>query len=104
MNKCSFYGRLTKDPELRYLADGTAKTYFNIAVSEKVKDKEYTQFIDFVAFGRKAEIIAEFFQKGTRILVEDAKYKSYFIEKDGEKKYYHSFDVKQFSFVEKKGE
>jgi single-strand DNA-binding protein len=38
VNKVILVGRLTKDPECKYLPDGKAVTSFSIATAEKWKD------------------------------------------------------------------
>jgi single-strand DNA-binding protein len=68
-------GNLTRDPEVRYAASGTAIAQFTIAVNRKWKtetgeQKEEVSFIDCVAFGRTAENIAQYFHKGEAILVQ----------------------------------
>lgn len=104
MNKFQCMGRLVSDPEMRISEKGREIVYFTVAVSEKYKDSEKTDFIDFVAFGPKAEVIANHFKKGQRMLIVDSKYNSYTKEVDGARQYRHNFIVNDFEFVEKKGE
>lgn len=64
-------GNMTRDCELRYLANGTAVGGFGIAINEKwtAKDgekKEKTTFLDCKAWGKTAENIAQYFKKGSR--------------------------------------
>lgn len=67
MNSCNFSGRLTKDPELRIKQDGGKYTYFCLAVDAgKNKDGEkQTDFIDFVAYEKRAEFLLNYCIKGT---------------------------------------
>lgn len=63
-------GNVTADPELRYNPDGLGIVEFNIAVNLKDKDgNESTEFHRCVAFGKKAENIAETAKKGVRVIV-----------------------------------
>ncbi len=66
MNITALSGRLTKDPEERYFADGTAVSKFRIAV-EAESSKQSADFFDCEAFGRTAEFINQYFRKGSRI-------------------------------------
>lgn len=92
LNLCQFIGRLGKDPVPRYSQSGTATVQISIAVGENWKDKatgekkERTTWVPVVAFGRLAEIIAEFAGKGSRIYVA-GKFSVRQWEKDGQKQY-----------------
>lgn len=74
-NKVILAGNLTRDPELRYTPKGTAVCELSIAVSRKFKtesgeQREEVCFAGCVAFGRQAETIAQYLQKGRPLLVE----------------------------------
>lgn len=72
INKVILEGRLTRDPETRYSANGTAVTRFNIAVDRRyVKKGEQRQadFISIVAFQSNAELVSKWFVKGQGIAV-----------------------------------
>ena len=74
-NKVIIAGNLTRDPELRYLPKGTAVAQFTLAVNrtwktESGEAKEEVNFIDVEAFGRQAEVIAQYMRKGRPLLVE----------------------------------
>lgn len=74
-NKTIILGNLTRDPELRYLPKGTAVCKFGVAVNRKWKSesgeqKEEVTFIDIEAFGRQAEVVAQYFKKGAMIFVD----------------------------------
>ncbi len=76
LNKVFLIGRLTRDPEIRFLPSGTQITLFTLAVNRayKTKDssewKEETYFFDIEAFGFLAERLGKQLSKGTQILVE----------------------------------
>lgn len=68
MNITAQSGRLVRDPELRYMKDDKPVCSFCIAVDRPgVKDK--ADFIDCVAYDKKAEFVAKYFRKGSRIEV-----------------------------------
>jgi single-strand DNA-binding protein len=74
-NKVILAGNLTRDPEMRYTPKGTAVAAFTLAVNRKWKTetgdlKEEVSFIDVDAFGRQAEVVAQYLKKGNPFLVE----------------------------------
>ncbi len=74
-NRVILVGNLTRDPELRYLASGTAVTDIGLAVSEKRKNAngeliEETTFVDITLWGRTAEVVSEYLSKGSPALIE----------------------------------
>ncbi|RMA97557.1 single-stranded DNA-binding protein [Hydrogenothermus marinus] len=74
LNKVFLIGRLTRDPEIRFLPSGSQVTAFSIAVNRnyKVNDqwKEETSFFDIETFGALAERIGKQLSKGTQVLIE----------------------------------
>ncbi|HNV20231.1 MAG TPA: single-stranded DNA-binding protein [Candidatus Hydrogenedentes bacterium] len=75
LNKVFLAGRLTRDPELRYLSSGTPLCRMGLAVSRNYKTKEgerreETLFVDVVAWRGTAEYCGENLKKGRPILVE----------------------------------
>jgi len=74
-NKVILAGNLTRDPELRYTPKGTAICKFGLAISrnwtnEAGEKKEEVTFVDIDAFGRQAEVVAQYMKKGRPFLVE----------------------------------
>ena len=74
MNLVIIKGNLTRDPELRYLPNGTAICSFGLAVNRTWKDangekKEEVSFFDVDAWSGRAETVAQWFKKGKPILV-----------------------------------
>ncbi len=74
-NKVILAGNLTRDPELRYTPKGTAIAKFGIAINRKWtgedgQKREEVTFVDVDAFGKQAELIGQYFRKGSPILVE----------------------------------
>ena len=68
MNVTIIMGRTTADVELQKSKDGKEYARFTLAVQRKL-DKEKTDFLDCVAFGKIAEIISKYVKKGNRIIV-----------------------------------
>jgi len=68
-NRCEFIGRLGKDPESRYTADGNAICNFSIAVGYKTATKETTEWVRITAFGKLAGICADYLKKGSQVFI-----------------------------------
>lgn len=109
MNNVSLMGRLTRDVDLRMTTSNLAVGRFNVAVDRKLsKDKRQeaeknnqptADFIGCIAFGKTAENIATYFNKGQRIAVSGhIQTGSY--EKDGQRVYTTDVVVDSFDFIE----
>lgn len=74
-NKVILLGNLTRDPELRYTPKGTAVARLGLAVNRSYKTdtgetKEEVTFLDIDAWGKQAELIAQYLRKGNPLFVE----------------------------------
>lgn len=66
-------GNLGKDPEMRYLPDGTPVTNFSMAVNRKKKEEqEVTHWFRITVWGKLAEPCNEFLHKSSKVLVAGA--------------------------------
>lgn len=75
LNKWHGIGRIGKDIELRYLANGNPVTTISLACGDDYKDKqgnkvERTEWIRVTFFGKIAEILGQYCAKGSKIYVE----------------------------------
>lgn len=74
LNRFQGIGRLGKDPELRYLGNGTPVCNFSLACETSYKSgdewKKQTFWGDVVFFGARAESIAKYISKGSLVYVE----------------------------------
>ncbi|HJP19529.1 MAG TPA: single-stranded DNA-binding protein [Nitrospinota bacterium] len=74
VNKVFLLGNLTRDPELRYTANGSAVAGFGIAVNRKFKQdnewKDEVCFIDITVWGKQAENCSEYLHKGSSAHIE----------------------------------
>lgn len=102
MNNVSLAGRMTRDCELKYTQDGKAIGIFTIAINKRYK-KDEANFINCVAFGKAAELIAEYVKKGHLLGVTGSIETSSW-EKDGQKHYKTEVAVDQITFLQSKGE
>ena len=68
LNKAILNGRLTKAPELKQTNSGKSVCGFTIAV-DRNRDREKTDFIPIVAWGKTAEFVNQWFGKGDLITI-----------------------------------
>jgi single-strand DNA-binding protein len=95
-------GNLVRDPELRYTPSGTAICEFTIANNETwVTDgekKEKVNFVNCTMWGKRGEVINEYFSKGKDILVQGKLDFQQWETKEGEKRNQLKIKVEQFFF------
>ena len=100
MNKFIASGNLVREPELTYSKTGTAIFRNALAVNDEYK-KDKTHFFNFTAFGKTAETMATYLQKGSKILV-DASLNQNTYEKDGHNRTSIELNINRFEFLESK--
>jgi single-strand DNA-binding protein len=103
LNRCEFIGNLGRDPETSYSQAGLAITKFSIAVPEKWKDEERTEWVRITAFGKLAEICEKYLQKGKQIYVA-GRMKTSSWEKDGITRYSTDIIADQMQMLGSKSE
>ena len=91
-NKVQLIGNLGADPELKTLESGKTVVNFSMATNEKFKNQEGevvtdTQWHYVVAWGKTAEIIAQYVKKGQEIAVEGKLTHRSYEGGQGEKRY-----------------
>ena len=105
MNECLFYGRISKDIELRYTANQMAVARFSIAVNRQYQNQDKkADFLNMTAFSKTAENIERFFRKGSRIVVQCHAQQEEYTNREGTKVSTVGFIVDSFSFVDTKAE
>lgn len=75
LNKAQLIGHLGRDPDLRYIPEGTAVANLAVATNENWRDKsgakqERTEWHRVVLFGKVAEIAGEHLHKGSLVYLE----------------------------------
>ena len=75
LNQVRLAGNLTRDVELRNTQSGKAIAKFGLALNDSWKGsdgqkREKTTFVDCTAWGRIAEVIAQYHKKGSHIYIE----------------------------------
>jgi single-strand DNA-binding protein len=104
-NKVIQLGRLTRKPELRYTPSQTAVVDFGIANSRTRKDAQGNDcsdptFIDCTMFGKRAEVISKYFDKGDPIFIEGRLSYEKWTAQDGTKRSKLKVMVENFEFVQ----
>ena len=108
-NKVIVAGNLTRDPELRYTPKGTAVVKIGLAINRTWKDesgasKEEVTFVDVDAFGRQAEVLAQYMRKGRPLLVEGRlKLDTWEDKTTHQKQSKLKVVLESFSFIDSKG-
>jgi single-strand DNA-binding protein len=87
-NKITIVGYLGRDPELRYTPQGTAVCNMSIATTEKRRDasgetEEHTIWFRVTAWGRQAELAAEYLAKGRQVYVEGRLRREEYTDREG---------------------
>lgn len=105
LNRVVLVGRLTKDPDLRYTANGTAVANFTIAVnrpfSNQQGDRE-ADFINCVIWRKPAESLANYMSKGSLIGVDGRMQTRSYDGQDGKRVYVTEVVADTVQFLESK--
>jgi len=92
VNKVILVGNLGRDAELRYTPGGAAVATLNLATTETWNDKEgqkqeKTEWHRVILWGKQAETLNQYLQKGKQIYVEGRLQTRQWDDKDGNKRY-----------------
>ncbi|MEL7597330.1 MAG: single-stranded DNA-binding protein [Clostridiaceae bacterium] len=106
MNRVVLIGRLTKDPELKFIpGKGTAVATGTIAINRRFsKENNEADFIPIVAWNKTAEILATYTKKGSLISVVGRIQTRSYEAKDGGRRYITEVVADEVEFLEKKGQ
>ena len=109
MNICTLIGRLTRDPELKFLQSGMANGRFTLAVDRdlskekkqeaEAKGQPTADFINIVAWGKTAENCANYLTKGRFVAVQ-GRIQTGGYEKDGKRVYTTEVVAQNVQFLE----
>lgn len=91
INRVNISGNLTRDPELRATAGGTQVLSFGVAVNDRRRNpqnsewEDYPNFVDCTMFGTRAEAVSRYLSKGSKVAIEGKlRYSSW--ERDGQRR------------------
>jgi len=104
MNKVFLLGNLTRNPELRYTAQGSSVCNFSIAVNRSYKggDGEYKKEVNFfkiVVWGKSADNCDNYLSKGGPVLVEGRLQNRSYETQDGQKRTTTEIVADQVTFL-----
>lgn len=102
MNSVVLIGRLVRDIEVRFTANGNAVSNFTMAVQRQFKNEngDYdTDFINCVIFNKSAEFMKDYAKKGDVVAIKGSIQTSSFTDKDGNKKSTTQVVVDQINLV-----
>ena len=105
VNRVTLIGNLTRDPALKFLPNQTPVVEFGMAMNRKFRggngeDREEVCFIDCAAFGKQAEVINQYCQKGKQLYIEGRlKFDTWEDKQGGGKRSKHTVVVDNFVFL-----
>jgi single-strand DNA-binding protein len=108
LNKVMLIGNMTRDPQLSYLPSQTPVVEFGIATTRKFKKQDGSQgeetcFVDCQMFGKRAEVVNQYFKKGDPIFVEGRLKFDQWTAQDGAKRSKLRVFVENFEFLGRGG-
>lgn len=104
-NQVVLLGNVTRDVELRNLSGGGTVAEFGLAMNRKYKtangeEREEVCFVDCTAFGKPAEVLAQYVKKGRPLLVQGRlKFDAWDDKNTGAKRSRLTVVVENFQFV-----
>ena len=109
INRVAITGNLTRDPELRYAQNGTTILDMGVAVNDRAKNQQTGEwedrpnFVDLTMFGKRAEAVAPYLSKGSKVAVEGRLRWSQWQAKDGSKRSKLEVVVDEIEFMSRDG-
>ena len=98
MNRFHCIGNFTRDPELKETPNGHKVVEFSLAINSRGKNEEVA-FIDFQAWDKQAEIIAQYCKKGKPVYVESTLKQEKWTDKEGNNRSKLKGNVSHFEFL-----
>lgn len=105
MNKVELIGRISQDIDVKTSQAGKSYLNFSIAVDRKYKDSQNNKITDFLnckAFGKTAEFIGQYFNKGDKLALIGSVQVDNYTDQQGNKKSFTYIQVDEVEFVEGK--
>lgn len=110
INKVMISGNLTRDAELRSTQGGSSVLKLGVAVNDRRKNpntgewEDVPNFIDCTLFGRRAESLARYLVKGTKVAIEGRlHYSSWEDRQTGQKRSKLDVNVDEIEFMSRGG-
>jgi single-strand DNA-binding protein len=102
LNNVVLVGRLTKDPDLKYLTSGTPIATFTLAIDKDYKNKDgliTTNFIPCEIMGRPAEYFANDVKKGHLVSIKGSIRVDRYETPEGEKRNFTKMSCRQIQVI-----
>lgn len=109
INRVTISGNLTRDPELRMTKGGTQVLSFGLAVNDRMRNQQTGEwedrpnFVDCIIFGNRAEAVAKYVSKGSKVAVEGKLRYSSWETKDGQRRSKLEVIVDEIEFMSVRG-
>ena len=103
MNKTILIGKLTKDPDVKYINGDTAVASFTLAVDRRFKNKDGNKeadFINCVAWNKTAELIEKYISKGSQIAISGRIQTRNYEASDGTRRYITEVVAEEVQFID----
>lgn len=107
INRVVLVGRLTRDPELRYTANGAAVASFTVAVNRQFTNSQGEREADFIGctiWRKAAENFVNFTKKGSLVGIDGRIQTSSYDNQQGQRVYRTDVIVENFSLLESRAE
>ena len=101
LNKVILMGRLTKSPDTRTTQNGKFVSSFTLAVDRDF-DRDKVDFIPCVTWGKTAEFVDKWFQKGQLVAVTGELQSRQYTDRDGNKRTVYEVTCQTVHFAESK--
>lgn len=103
MNRVVLLGRLTQEPVLSQTQSGKTVARFSLAVDRGYGDNKTADFINCMAWEKRAEFIEKYLHKGSKVAIE-GQLRSGSYDKKGQKVYFVEVWIDQIEFAGEKRE
>ena len=103
MKKVEWIGRLTADPIIKYTEKNVAFARYTLAVNDGYNENKRTYFINMIAWGSRAETIAKYLTKGSKIAVIGRIQTGTYEKEDGTREYTYDVYTEHLEFLDTKG-
>ena len=103
-NKVTLIGNLGMDPEIKELESGRKHAKVSLATNDSFKNNKgekvtETMWHNLVAWGKTAEIMGKYLQKGSEVVIEGKLINRNYTDKSGVKKYITEVEVNDLVLV-----
>ena len=107
LNQCNFIGRLSRDPEFRFMPSGEGVASFSIAVGSSWKDKngekkDSVEWVNVVVFGKLSEICGQYLKKASKVYISGRQKTDKFTDKEGIERYSTKIIVTDMQMLDSK--